>query len=310
MKNFLMNFLIVTLTVLVLWACSTPSTESNKIDPPQIPITVQPVIRMDMQDTVSLFGTLHLRKEAKIASQFDGRLNDFNLLPGEYVKKGQQIGVIIPPAREALLQTLGTLPAESRKDIEKQIKAIPLLSPIEGIVLEVIRHTGDVVQKGDQIIHIGDLRVLDIRGDLPVRYLPAVRKVRKIIVSFVNYPHKAMLLPVEAISGKVDKINQTAMIRLKLLNPKNEFYPGMVVKLSFIEQTHKKTLVIPRKALLEKEGIFSVFVLKEGKVEKRILNMGILQKNFVEVLSGLDEGEQVAVGRAYSLTDGMEVIVE
>ena len=67
--------------------------------------------------------------------------------------------------------------------------------------------------------------------------------------------------------------------------------------------------MIPREALLEKEGIFSAFVLKDGKVYRRIIKPGIMQKNFIEVLSGLQENEQVAVERAYSLTDGMEVTV-
>jgi RND family efflux transporter MFP subunit len=208
------------------------------------------------------------------------------------------------------LQTLHNLPPQAAEEVKKQIKVIPLISPINGTVLEVLRHTGDVVRKGDQIVHIGNLSVLDIRGDLPVRYLPALRKTKKLRVRFVDYPHDSLLLPVEAISGKVDKVTQTAMVRLKLQNPKREFYPGMAVELSFVDRIHQNAIVVPRAALLEKEGIFSVFVLKGKQVVKRIIQPGIMQKQYIEVVSGLKAGEQVAVKRAYSLTDGMEVVVK
>jgi multidrug efflux pump subunit AcrA (membrane-fusion protein) len=310
MKRILLTYLSAILLIVIVGGCATEEEQQHSSKLPQLPITVTTVSIMDMKDTVSVYGVLALRKEAKIASQFDGRLEDFDLLPGNYVKKGLRLGTIIPPQREALLQTLKNLPPKTAEDVKNQIKVIPLISPISGTVLEVLRHTGDVVQKGDQIVHIANLAVLDIRGDLPISYLRALRKAKKLEVDFMDYPHDSILLPVEAISGKVDNVTQTAMVRLKLQNPKREFYPGMAVKISFIDQMHKNTIVIPREALLEKEGIYSVFVLKGNVVEKRIIKPGIMQKKNIEVLAGLQRDEQVAVKRAYSLTDGMEVIVK
>ncbi len=78
----------------------------------------------------------------------------------------------------------------------------------------------------------------------------------------------------------------------------------------FPGQVHKKTMVIPRAALLEEEGIYSSFVVEGNTVEKRYLVLGILDNDHVEVLSGLTEGERVATHKSYSLMDGMEVIVE
>ncbi len=302
--------LIAFLSASFFYNCSSDNNTKNRKELPQIPISIEAVGRMDINDTVSVFGLIHFRQEAKVASQFDGRLEDFNLLPGDIVKKGQRIGTIIPPAREALLQTLNALPPKSRKDVEKEIKAIPLFSPIGGTVNEVSRHSGDVVQKGDQIIHIGNLNTLDVRVDFPIRYLPSVNKIKKIKVSFVDYPRPPVFLSVEAVSGKVNESAQTAMVRLKLDNPKKRFYPGMIVKLSFVDKIHTNVLTIPRKALIENEGIYSVFILNGHKVEKRIIRPGIMQKEYIEVLSGVREGEKVAVERAYSLTDGTEVVVK
>lgn len=300
--SFAMLFLIV--------ACQKSEAPSAKPADPAMRIKAAPVLRMDMIDTVRIYGEVKLRQEALLASQFDGRLTEFSLLIGDRVKKNQQIGVIIPPQREALLQVMNQIDAGMRPMLEQQIKSIPLVSPIDGMALEVRHHSGDVLQKGEAIVHIGDLSRLDVYGDLPLRRLPLVRKLKNIAVSFVDYPHPPLSLPIAAIGGKVDEAKQTVPIRLELKNDAGEFRPGMQVQLTFPGQVHKGTLVMPRAALLEEEGVYSAFVVHGKKVEKRLITLGILDNDRVEVRSGLDEDDQVATQKAYSLTDGMEVIVE
>ena len=263
---------------------------------------------MDMVDTVWIYGEVKLRQEALLASQFDGRLDGFTLLMGDRVKKGEKLGVIIPPMREALLQVMDQMDENQKKLLSSEINEIIMYSPIEGIILEVFKHTGDVVQKGDPIVHIGQLKTLDIHGDLPLIYLKGIQRLMFINVEFVNYHHATMRLRIAAIGGQVDQAKQTVPIRLKLDNQKGVFRPGILTRLYFPGKTHPNALVIPRAAFLEEEGVYSAFVLhSDNKVEKRYLKTGIIQDGFVEVLSGLEEGEKVATKKAYSLIDGMEV---
>ncbi len=263
----------------------------------------------DMVDTLQIYGEVKLRQEADLASQFDGRLTGFSLLPGDQVKKGDLLGIIIPPMREALLQSMGKMTRAQKMLVTEEVKEIPLYSPINGVVLEVKRHVGDVVQKGQTIVRIADLKHLDVYGDLPVKYMARVRKTEKLQLSFINFNHKNMMLPVSAFAGKVNPDKQTIGIRLALDNQNGDFRPGMRVILRFPGVLHKNATVIPRRALLEEEGIYSVFVIRGNKAEKRKVNIGIRNNNFVEVLSGLKPGETVATEKAYSLIDGMEVVV-
>ncbi|NOZ56341.1 MAG: HlyD family efflux transporter periplasmic adaptor subunit, partial [Calditrichaeota bacterium] len=203
-----------------------------------------------MVDTVRIYGRVKLRHEVWLASQFDGRLSDFTLLMGDRVRKGQKIGEIVPPAREALLQAMPQVDPKLRPILERHVKTIPLLSPIDGVVLEVLHKQGDVVQKGEAIVHIGDLRVLDVRGDLPVEYLPVARKLRQMSVRFLDFSHPSVLLPVKAISGQADATKQTVPIRLELRNPRGEFKAGVLVQIVFPGAEHRNTLAIPRAALL------------------------------------------------------------
>ncbi len=301
--------IIFILITLALSSCKEKKP-AEKTDHPPVQIQTAPVSRMDMLDTVVIFGQVKLRNDAWLASQFDGRLTDFNLLNGDKVKEGQKIGVIIPPMREALNQAMSEMDEQQKKLVADEIKEIPLYCPISGIVLDVIQNSGDVVQKGESIVHIADLDYLDIYGDLPIAFLPQVKQLKNLKVSFLDYPHPPLYLPVAAYSGDVNAEKQTVNLRISLDNPKHKFRPGIMVQLSFPDKVHQNTLVVPRPALLEEEGVYSVYVLNGNKVEKRDVRVGIKHDDFVEITAGLKEGEQLATEKAYSLTDGMEVQVK
>jgi multidrug efflux pump subunit AcrA (membrane-fusion protein) len=300
------------LGVTLLSSCSTEKRgEKSAVKIPVVKISVAEVTQQNMSDTIWFYGDVQLRRDARLASQFDGRLSGFTLLMGDRVRKGEKLGVITPPMREALLQVMDQIDESKRKMVSDEIKEVPLYSPIDGVVLEVNRHTGDVVQRGESIVHIGQLNVLDVYGNIPLKYLSEVNSRKSLSVSFVDYKHDPITLKIEAVGGKMDMGKNTVPIRLRLNNSRGEYKPGMIVKLNFPGRVQEDAVVIPRSALLNEEGIFSVFVLKDGNiVEKREIKTGILHDDFVEVLEGLNIGEKVALEKAYSLIDGMEVEVE
>ena len=186
------KIIIPIVSMFMLVACTSKPAQDAKgrQEPlpavPAVDISVATVGKQDMTDTVHIFGEVVLRQEVLLASQFDGRLEGFTLLMGDRVIKGQKLGVIIPPMREALLQVLNQVEEKKREQISREIREIPLYSPIDGMVLEVYQHTGDVLQKGEAIVHIGQLQTLDVHGDLPVSQLGKVRKLKRIEVDFVE----------------------------------------------------------------------------------------------------------------------------
>ncbi len=305
----LSRFYIYAMIFILLFSCKQQETTSRIALPP-LTIQVEKVARMDITDSIQIFGIVKLRQEAFLASQFDGRLKGFSLLQGDRVKKDHKIGVIVPPMREALNQAMTEMNEQQQQIMAREIKEIPLFSPIRGTVLKVMQHNGDVVEKGESIVHIADLGKLDIYGDLPIAYLPLVKRLNTLKVAFVDYPHRPLLLPISAFDGQVDVQKQTIQIRLALNNPHVEYRPGMMISLVFPNKVHTGSLVISRPALLEEEGVYSVFVVRDNQVEKRKIQIGIKHDDFVEVLLGLEEGEIVANRKAYSLIDGMKVQIQ
>jgi membrane fusion protein (multidrug efflux system) len=263
-----------------------------------------------MADTLTIYGEVVFRQETFLASQFEGRLSDFSLLTGDRVEKGQKIAVIIPRNREALLHLDNQTPAEVRELAEKEIKTIPLFSPIDGVVLDVSRHSGDVVQPGEQIAHIGEDRLLEIRGQLPVKYIEAARQSQQVQATFYGLDLPPLHLPIAAVSADIDPLTQSTTMRLDLPNPAGHFRPGMRVKLSLLDQHHSGALTVPRSALREDEGVFNVFVLESGRAKKQEVKTGIMEGNRVEILEGVKNNDAVITDGVYSLEDGMEVEVQ
>jgi len=299
--------LLTLLVALTFFAACQPNPKPN-LQKAEIKIQVKTaaVIRGNITDTLTIFGVLALRQEAWLSSQFDGRLTEFSLLKGASVVKGQRTGVIIPARREALLQASKNISDELKPLLEEQEKEIPLYSPVTGIVLNVLMHTGDVVAKGEHIAHIADLKTLDVQGEVPLQYLESVQHAKVLNIQFTNFTHPVFSLPIEAFAGSVSE-NQSLLIRLKLDNPTLKFRPGMRVKISFPTQEHKQALLVTRTALLEEEGQYSVFLIKNGKTIKKAVKVGIIQADIVEIISGVDENQIIAIDKVYSLKDNLEI---
>jgi len=95
------RFFICGPFIMLMFSCNQKETAGPKVLPP-LSISVEKVTRMDITDSIQIFGMVKLRQEAFLASQFDGRLTGFTLIQGDRVEKGQEIGIIVPAGREAL----------------------------------------------------------------------------------------------------------------------------------------------------------------------------------------------------------------
>ena len=288
-------------------SCKQKEDSSTARKLPVLKVKTEKPQRENMVDTIKIYGEIKIRNEAHVASQFEGRLENFSKLPGDKVKKGERIGTVIPAEREALLQISNDIDDSLKYLLNNQTQPIPLYSPITGIVLSVKNHTGDFIQKGESVMHLGDLNMLDVYADLPTKYLNRVSKMKYMNLRFLSFPHPDMKLPIKAISGLVDPPKQTATIRLELDNRKNEFRPGMLALLYFPSGTHNNVITLSRNSVVEEEGVYSVFIINGNRVTEKNVKVGIFSNNRVEIISGLSENDIVVSDKAYSLTDGMEV---
>ena len=110
------------------------------------------------------------------------------------------------------------------------------------------------------------------------------------------------------ISPTIDVRNGTFRATAFIDNRSGELAPGMFARFSIAYERHTDALVIPHAALVEEDDRASVYVVADGSVTRRAIEVGIESGGLVEVLGGLAPGEEIVVTGQSSLRDGSKVL--
>jgi len=178
------------------------------------------------------------------------------------------------------------------KAAEQQVEYTLVRAPYSGIVTERHVEVGETVRVGQPLMSGLSLEALRVSVDVPQRIAAQVREQRSAEVVTPEgkvEPTKIVVFPF------ADPAANTFKVRLEL--PKGQFgmYPGMFAKVAFLIGSAKR-LLIPASALVERSEVTGVYVTgPEGSVRFRQVRTGNHHDDLVEILSGLQEGEHVAL---------------
>jgi len=172
-------------------------------------------------------------------------------------------------------------------------KTLTLHSPVSGVVLKKDAVAGLAIMPGMPLYTIADLSTVWVLADVYQSEMAVAAPGNSAVVS-------ASFLPGESFRGRVDFVyptlteeTRTAKVRLVIPNPKGQLKPGMFVRVS-LSGKERKALAIPRSALIETGERQIAFVERSaGVYAPREVKTGVQGKDFIEVLSGLSEGEMV-----------------
>lgn len=90
-------------------------------------------------------------------------------------------------------------------------------------------------------------------------------------------------------------MSRTLLVRFLVPNPDGELRPGMVGVMRLASTVHKDAVALPASAVVLEHGQPSAYVMLEGETfQKRELQLGIRDGDFVEVLAGIQPGDRVA----------------
>ena len=110
------------------------------------------------------------------------------------------------------------------------------------------------------------------------------------------------------ISPTIDMRNGTFRATAFVDNRSGELAPGMFARFSIAYEQHDDALVIPQAALVEEDDRTSVYVVADGTVTRRVIEVGIESAGLVEVLDGLAADEEIVVAGQASLREGSKVL--
>ena len=122
------------------------------------------------------------------------------------------------------------------------------------------------------------------------------------------YPYRGL---VDFAEPQVDPRTGTFSVRAEMPNPDRVLLPGQFTKVRLLLDVIEGALMVPQKAvIIEKGGAYIYVVRRDSTVEKRFVELGPEQDNYVVVERGVAAGEQIVAEGYHKLTPGMRVRID
>lgn len=199
-------------------------------------------------------------------------------------------------------------------------------APFNGVAISKDAQPGEMVSPMSAgggftrtgICTIVDMASLEIEVDVNEAYINRVEAGQRVEAVLDAYPDWRIPAHVITTIPTADRQKATVKVRIGFDHLDPRMLPDMGVKVSFLRDEAGRgaaasaapRMMIPKAAVRSDSGHSVVFVVREDRVERRAITVGMEDGDQIEVVSGLTSGEQVVVDGPQTLKDGDRVKVQ
>lgn len=305
------------------------------------------VVRQDLAERYQNVGTATARVEARVTSQVEGMVRSVAAEIGASVKKGQTLADLddrlllarIAQAEASLELSRGELKratelsekgiadrkrlqaAVAQEQIDRaalemmkvQLSMSRFASPLDGVVTEQLVYPGETVRNGTHLLTVADLGRMLVRATVPERVAARLAEGAAAILTIDASGGQELSAKVHRVHPTADPISHQTTVELDAGEAFPALKPGYLVRVRLTLSERPRALVLDRRAVPEigADGTAQLFVVRgdeSERAEARNVRFGLVLDDWAEILSGLEEGDQV-VWRGGSLQDGAPVRV-
>ena len=254
-------------------------------------------------------GTLSPQLRQTITAAASGEITNLNVSVGSRVSAGAVLAAIGGESAENSLADAALAVQNAQLSLQSAQEALDsytITSPISGTVIEKNLKAGDQLNGGDSgaMAVIYDLSQLELQMDVSELDIGQIQPGQTVEIT-------AEALPGQTFTGVVEKVSVngtttdgfTTYPVTILLSEYGDLNPGMNVSADIIVERSENVLCVPAAAvnsdgtvLVAGEGAFAedgVTIADPSKIESRPVTLGRGNQDFVEITSGLEEGETV-----------------
>ena len=206
-----------------------------------------------------------------------------------------------------------------------QLAATEIKAPVAGTVLERIVERGEMVSPSafggsgarTSVVDLADLTDLQIELDISQSDFSRLKMEQRAEIVPDAFPNLRYNGFIAEIAPEANRAKSTVQIKVKVDNPNAQLRPEMNARVNFLSdkpapnQTQAiARVLVPKLAVVKKDGASFVFVVKNNKVEQRTIRIGDEQGDAYFVLDGLSGNESVATTGVEKLRDGDRVKIQ
>ena len=199
---------------------------------------------------------------------------------------------------------------------ERQRKSFTqLTSPVTGSVLARVLEPGDLAQPGDEVLQLGDFSQIQVRVQISELELAEVRVGQTAQVRLDAFPDRTFTGEVTQISPSADATTRLIPIEVTIPNTDRRIGRGLLARVDFGQQNDNSVIVPETAVQVASEKVknsesdtATIFIIqREGEnatVTAREVKLGEQANSQVEILAGLEPGEEFVVRSSGDLQDG------
>jgi HlyD family secretion protein len=208
-------------------------------------------------------------------------------------------------ARASLLQSRGSRAA-----------AIPLYSPVDGVILRILQESEAVVPTGQPLLEVGNIRDLEIVSDLLSSAAVPVEAGQPVLIEQWGGDH--------ALHGRVRLVEPSGFTKISALGVEEQRVNAIIdfvdrpgkrpnigdgyrVEVRIVVSSRENVLKVPASSLFRHENDWAVYVVDNDRAVMRIVQIGERNGLEAEVTGGLSGGERIIVYPSDAVTEGVEV---
>ncbi|MFT6804985.1 MAG: membrane fusion protein (multidrug efflux system) [Glaciecola sp.] len=215
-------------------------------------------------------------------------------------------------ASEQLLdeQRAGVDALEAQKDVlDAQLSELQVRAPFAGRLGIRQVSIGSLVRPGDVISTLDDLSILKVDFSISELHFASVANGQGVVATSIAYPGETFTGIITSIDSRIDPVTRAIQVRAQIPNGELKLRPGMLLQIN-VEKRVVDALVIPESALVpEGESQFVFVVDAESKARKTKVIIGQRKPGWVQILDGIEAGQEVIIEGTLKVRDGSGVSV-
>ena len=340
--------LVITVSVgLMLYAKQQRIEEERrnaiKEETPAVKVVTMLIEKRELKDRINLPAMIESFEDLMVKSEVSGQIVDILVKEGEYVEKGQvlvklddrdyQLRLDSVEANYDLAQmeykrisALAEKKIAATTDLDKidaQLKSLKsqlsetrlalertmIKAPISGRLNEIEAKIGDwmgVDKPVAQILQIGNVKATVGIPESDVAAVFDLKEADVTIEALDNLTVKGKKIFLSRSPGTMARLYN---LELVIPNPDGRILPGMFARVEIVKKTYKDTAVIPLYSVITQNDEKYVYVEKNGKAEKRNVELGLLSDWEIQVKNGLEPGDRLVIVGHRNLDNGQKVDV-
>ena len=211
---------------------------------------------------------------------------------------------------------------------EAQLQNTVIRAPFGGVVVKKMAEVGESVApippgvnistSSGAIVALADLATLEVEADVAEANVAKVAGGQPAEVTVEAIPDRRYKAVLRQVIPTADRTKATVMVKVTILDKDKDLKPEMSAKVTFLEPEKKEqapaaasapVVLVPRAAVVTRDGKPTVFLVREGKAQARAVVLGTERQGQVIVKEGLAGGETVVAKPGDGLADGAAIRV-